>query len=467
MTEPTESNDVRPESGDAGAAGEAGAAGAVGGVAAVVVSEAEAQRIARVTARQKARQAATKRAAQLAAKAAGIPDKTATGPTRSDGKETPSLVGRPRIGVSVAELRKQRFRSLALRVTLGSILPTIATALYLGFVATPQYEARASFTIEASEGGLPGLSALAGAAMGVAIRDTILAREQIVSEDLVAQLVDHYGFVEHYGNRGRDPWFRLKRHASREEIYDYFMGFIAADFDWQTGVVTVKVRAFSRKDARRFSEAILQYAERMMNERSDRLRRDTLAIAQAQVARAEGILEEARSNLSTVRAESGQIDPASETAATIGIRSQVEIQLSGAQAELIALSQSLQPNAPQVLSARARVNGLAAAVARHDRQIVDEGRQSQLSRIEVYEPAMLRKEIAQRSLEASIATLEAARLQNIQQHRYLVRISGPLVPGESTYPEFFLGTFTVFVGSLSLVAILSLIAASVREHANV
>lgn len=444
-------------------------------VAAPLDPAAAARQEAKRIARHKARAADAKRAAQLAEKQAKAEAAAAKkkadelpGPTDSDGYAAPGISGRPRIGVSVAELRKRRLRALGLRVSLGSLLPTLVAMLYLALVASPQYQATASFTIEASDGGMPsGLEAFAGASMGAAMRDTILAREQIVSEDLVAYLVEHHGFVEHYGARTHDPFYRLPAGASREDIYDYFMDLVEAEFDWQTGVVTVRVLAFTRRDARRICEAILQYAEVRMNERGERLRRDSLAVAERQVDRAQAELEEARVAVSEVRAASGQIDPASETVATVGIRSQVEIQLSSAQAELIALMQSMQPNAPQVLAARARVNGLAAAVARHDRQIVAEGRQSQLTRLEVYEPAQLRKEIAQRALEASIATLEAARLSNIRQHRYLVRISGPLVPGEATHPEVFLDSLTVLVGSLSLVAILSLIVASVREHANV
>ena len=73
----------------------------------------------------------------------------------------------------------------------------------------------------------------------------------------------------------------------------------------------------------------------------------------------------------------------------------------------------------------------------------------------------------QEAFTASVASLERARQSLIQQHRYLVRISGPTLPSESTFPDVVLGTLTVFLTTLGMVIIASLMLASIREHANV
>lgn len=151
----------------------------------------------------------------------------------------------------------------------------------------------------------------------------------------------------------------------------------------------------------------------------------------------------------------------------MGVRSHVEMQLAAAQAELVALLQNMHPDAPQVVAARQRVNGYIAAVSRQNRRMVAEGQDDMQSRLETYEPAALQKEMAQQAYTASVESLELARRQLLEQHRYLVRVAGPTQPGESTFPDVFFGSLTVFLVTLCLVIILSLMVSSVREHANV
>jgi len=370
---------------------------------------------------------------------------------------------------TIKKLRKQRLRTLVLRVGLGTVLPTFITALYLAFVASPQYESTAQFTIESREGGsVGGMELLAGgAAVGAALRDTILAREQIASRDMADFLIDGSGFVRHYSDARRDRFFRLGSGASREEIFDYYLDQVDAAFDWQTGVVRIRVRAFTKQDAIRFTEAILDESERRMNDRMERARRDTLAVAEREVERAEQRLEAARATVASIRSDGGELDPRRTAEAAVGVRTQVEMQLASAQAELVALLQNMQPDAPQVVAARQRVSGLISSVSRENHRMVAESQDDLATQLETYEPAVLRKDLAQESYTASVASLERARQSLIQQQRYLVRISGPTRPSEATYPEVLLGSATVFLVTLGIVIIASLMLASVREHANV
>ena len=65
-----------------------------------------------------------------------------------------------------------------------------------------------------------------------------------------------------------------------------------------------------------------------------------------------------------------------------------------------------------------------------------------------------------------MTSLEQARIQQMSQSRYVVAYQQPTLPDESLYPRPFLSTLYVFAGVLLFLGIVSLVWASIREHAG-
>ena len=84
-----------------------------------------------------------------------------------------------------------------------------------------------------------------------------------------------------------------------------------------------------------------------------------------------------------------------------------------------------------------------------------------------FEPLVLEKEFAQKAYESALASLELARAEAAQQHRYLAIIVSPSKPDEATHPERLLNIFTIFMVTLTLFGIGSLLIAAIREHARI
>ncbi len=82
------------------------------------------------------------------------------------------------------------------------------------------------------------------------------------------------------------------------------------------------------------------------------------------------------------------------------------------------------------------------------------------------DPAAIEHEIAEKRLEAALRGLQEAQLEVGRAQRYLVVLNEPSQPDTASMPRRAWGILTVAIGALVLISVLSLLGASVREHAK-
>jgi capsule polysaccharide export protein KpsE/RkpR len=75
-------------------------------------------------------------------------------------------------------------------------------------------------------------------------------------------------------------------------------------------------------------------------------------------------------------------------------------------------------------------------------------------------------QLAQKQVDEAIEALQTARLEGAQVTRRLVVIAPASLPREPSGPKVAWDVATVFVTAAVLVAVLSLLGAAIREHAN-
>jgi capsular polysaccharide transport system permease protein len=367
-------------------------------------------------------------------------------------------------------VRRSRTTRLLRRAALYVCLPTTLAGLYFGLFASPQFESFTIFTVQSSELrptlGMDGL--LAGlAGTGAAGRDALAVRDYVLSRDMLARLEKRHAFIAHYKNPRQDFFSRLSADASFEDAYEYFARKVYADYDQLSGAVTVRVRAFSAEMARDASSAILTYSEEMVNQLSDRERRDRTSYAESEVKKAELRLTAARQAILALQHKYGDFNPLQTATAAMTVRTELEGELAKARAELMQLQSFMKEDAPQVRVALERVKSLSAQVAGESRRLVDPRRPGGLNTsFADFEGAMVEKEFAQKAYESAMATLEVSRADADRQHRYVAVIASPSIPDESTYPRRLRSVLTAFVFSILLWGVVSLVGAAVKEHAR-
>jgi len=365
------------------------------------------------------------------------------------------------------EVRRKRARQATTQAIIWVGIPTLIAAIYYGCIASPQYQSIAVISVQSNDAGGTALEPLAALLPPAgAGRDTLLVRTYIRSRDLVKLLIANDGLREHYSDEHADWMSRLKPHASLEETYHYYLDKVDVDHDSASGTLTIRVLAFSGEKAQALNKSIIAAAEKMVNQLTARARHDRIRVAEDAVKSNGERLAKARQALLDLQHERGEIDPTKEAETILTVKGELEGQLAAARAELDSLETIMRSDAPKVLQQRRKVASLQHQIERQIKRLTDAQSGGVNSSIASFEPAFIQKELAEKAYETALKTLEIARVEASRQHRYLVTISSPSLPDVATHPKRLWKIATVFMISLSLLGVLGLLVATIREHAK-
>lgn len=378
--------------------------------------------------------------------------------------------------VPQARRRSPGVLSFALLVAL----PTLLATLYFGLLAADRYQSEARFVLR-----MPGRS-LANAAMGLAVQnnsggmagsmgvarsadDGYLVQEFLESRDAMAWAETHAALRAAYDAvpARHDLLWRFPNPfepRGEEGLFRHFQRMVSSSFDSTTGVNTLKVQAFSPGEAQLIAESLLGAAEGLVNRLNERARRDTVARADAEVARLRERIEAAQSALTAFRERERLIDPSQATLAvleTIGKLAQEVAQVSVQMAELSKSS----PDGPQIAPLRRRREALESQITQERKRLAGDA-QSIAPRIAEYERLVLEREFAETALVSAMASLEAARAEATRQQVYLERVTSPSRPDYPAHPWRVVWCFAVAVTGYMTWRIWSILSRDARQHAE-
>ncbi|WP_428265142.1 hypothetical protein [Haliangium sp.] len=376
----------------------------------------------------------------------------------------------PTGAIRARAMRRARANRLLRKALIFVGLPTLLACCYYGAWASDQYQSSGVFTVEAADDKMAqfGISMLLGGLPSSGTgRDVRLVQRYITSRAMLEHLIAQHGWRDHVTDHAYDWWSRLSDNADSEEVYEDYVDRVTVQHDTQTNALTLHVRAYSADIAQAISRAILAASEDMVNQMSERLRRDQIRFAEQEVEQAERRYAGALQALIELQGQGVELDPMSSASALLQLRTELEAELAKAQAEFDAARVAMRPNAPKVVALRQRVLSLTRQIEAQRRRLVDgadnDGLNEQIAR---FEPAMMEKEFAQKALQSAIASLEVARIEAARQHRYLVTISAPSQPDAPTHPRRWWSILTVFVLAVLGASIGNILIAAVREHAK-
>ncbi len=347
-------------------------------------------------------------------------------------------------------------------------LPTLAAGVYYGFVAAPRYEAQTQFIVRGIHGNrlAPGLASLMQAVgIGRSSDDSNVVLEYLGSRDAVTQLETALPLREIYGRQEADPLSRFPRpfsSASFERLYWYFGDRVQALEDPDSGIITVKAQAFRAEDAQAIARQLLTQAETLVNVMNARLEADTVSAAETAVADATKTVMEAHDEVTRFRNAETVVDPTQNAVAQLSTIADLSGQVDQVLAQ-ISQNGRLSPANPGVASLKAKADALNAQIAQEQKGLA--GPHSAVAdKVSSYERLIVLRELADQSLAAATASLQAARADARRQHIYVELISAPNLPDEAMQPERIRAVATVFAVSAAAFAVLWLLSVGVREH---
>jgi len=355
------------------------------------------------------------------------------------------------------------------------LVPSALAALYYAVVASDQFAVETRFAIRGAENvSTPDvLGMFTGVAVsGSTLTDSYILMDYIHSKEILLNLAKVLDVRKIFNHPKADLIARFSdQTAANETFLEYWRKMVSMSFDTSSRIVTVEVKAFSPEEATQLAQAILELSEQLVNDLSERGRRDALQSAQLEVSRMEERMRRSSEALRIFREMHQDIDPALTAQANLQRLSGLEAQLNEARAKLASQRTFMKDDAPSIQFSLSQIEALEQQLEAERLKLGKGGQASAISNslsgaVENYQSLLLEQEFAQKAFVAALSSLERARVTADSQQRYLGTFVPPRTPEEAIYPKRVLNSIVFFVCALILWAIGVLIVYAIRDHAT-
>jgi len=352
---------------------------------------------------------------------------------------------------------------------LTVLIPTTLSIIYFEIVASDIYLSESKFVVRSPD-------KPAGSGLGILLKsagfsnagdEIYAAQDYVVSRDALAALNKNNDFARSYSAAGISIFDRYSSQLdsnSFEDLYKYYKNKVKISYETTSSITTLTVRAYTARDAHRFNERLLEMAEATVNRMNARGREDLIRYATAEVDEAKAKAANAALALAQYRNREGIVDPEKQAAVQLQMVSKLQDELIATKSQLLEL-RAFTPQNPQIEVLRVRAAGLAKEVATQLGQVAGD-RTSLAASVAQYQRFLLESEFADKQLAGAMASLEEARNEARRKQAYVERIVQPNMPDEALEPRRLRGIAATFALGLVAWAILKMLFAGIREHAE-
>lgn len=339
-----------------------------------------------------------------------------------------------------------------------SLIPSLIAIIYFAFIASGQYASEMKFSVRTGESTTPSLT------QG---QDTMILANYLHSRALVEELDQRVGLRAMFSRSDIDWWSRFDRDAPIEMLVRFWGQKAASSIENASGIVTLRVRAFSPEDSHSLAKAVLDSSEALVNRMQARSRQDLVAHSEAELQRAELRLKNSRITQQDLRNEEGMLDPMMQAEGINKLLAGLRLDRIRAEGELATTQPSLSEQSPQVQILRARLRAIDEQIAGLEGKLTGgsgEGGPTLAQSISRFDEVEMEHKVAQAQYVSAASALERARVSAERQSIYLSAFVQPVLPEEARYPRRFWAAFGFAAGSFLLWAAGIGIATLVRDH---
>lgn len=367
-----------------------------------------------------------------------------------------------------------RFRELFNRhyaLVLFVLIFLVPTSLSVAYacIASGRYVSETQFIVRgvnsAQAGALSSLLRTFG--LSRSNDDSYAIESYILSRDALRHLDEKVDLAAVYSRPGADfmTRFRAPQGEGRfEALYRYYEDQVKVIRDFETGITTLSVSAYTAEDARQISQTLLLLGEARVNEMNERSRRDLLALTENTLKEAEARVVETQLDLTRFRISEMNVDFEKAAANRVDMLTNLFKQLAGEEVRLRQM-QEASPDSPALARQKRVVSALKEQTDQEQAKLAgsSDGLAEQLG---VYEPLVLKKEMAQNAYEVAVRSLNQAREEARRKQIYLEPIVKPNLPDEATEPQRIRSIFTVALLTFASYVMIYLLVSGSREHLN-
>lgn len=354
------------------------------------------------------------------------------------------------------------------RYLLCALIPSLLCLGYFTLWASPMYVSEVKFAVKSAEssGNSLNLMSTLFRMPTSSLQDAMVVEEFLRSNDAFYQADAVLQLKDHYADKEQDLISRLAVDPTVDDIASFWTSVSEVAVNQDSNVLTFRVRAYSPEMAYRINEQILDESEALVNSMNERAKEDMLKLADLEVAEAKTRLNKAQQALQDFRNQNQDLDLKATAEGMQSLVIELESQAAQLRTQIAEQSRFTVADAPVLRALRDRLAGIEQQIERERAKLTEIPSQgvSINTLASQYENLMTEAEFAKQQLVFAMTTLENAKADILSKNLYIVTVAKPSLPDESLYPRPLLFTLYIFIGLSMVYAVLSLVAAAIKEH---
>jgi len=374
------------------------------------------------------------------AKPAAAPAEAAAKPAPKP-KPKPAPAADPVYAPARPARRQRRHWMLLLSFLLCVILPSFLTGGYLWTRAVDQYTSSVGFTVRREDTPsavdlLGGLGAFSGASSS----DSDILFEFIQSQELVERVNETLDLHSLYSrHHTTDPIFSLAPDSTIEDLVEYWQRMVLISYAPGTGLIELKVLAFTPEEARAVAREIFRESSEMINMLSAIAREDATRYAREELDAAVTQLKQARQALTAFRSRTQIVDPSADIQVQMGLLNTLQQQLGKELIDYDLLITSVQESDPRLQKSQQRIAALRARIDAERDKFGSGGEttsgEDYATLVAEFERLMVDREFTEKKYTGALSNYDAALAQAQRQSRYLAAYLRPTLAESAQYPR--------------------------------
>jgi len=313
------------------------------------------------------------------------------------------------------------------------LLINIISAFYFYGIGRPRYFVRTDFVVRKSgnDSGATGtgLSSLLGLGNASSIEDARYLQTFLESPQVLKGLEQEINFKTLYEKKPFDFYAGVSKNSSSEEVYDFFRRQISIRLEEASGIITITSLGFSPSSAFKVNTFLVQEAERFVNKLNKDIYKIQYEFANKEVISNRSKLNKAISNLQDFQKANQIIDDDQEVVAYGGIILALESELAKQKIELATMKRIfIDPQALEIQVLKNQIKSLEDQIKTEREDLVSTNgknlTQTSLKLTQLKSNISLKEDL----YKSSLGTSEAARLDSLQQQRFMAILRDPLYP---------------------------------------
>lgn len=348
------------------------------------------------------------------------------------------------------------------------VVPVLLAGLYLAFFISDQYSSEARFAVRGAErASFDPIASLTGVPSTMRIQEATIISEFIRGRGIIDELQSTINLREKFSGPNIDVLSRFNKNDAIEELVKFWRWHVDVSIDAMTGILTVTVYAFTPQDALEIANAILGASERLVNQLSDRSRRDALRQTQNELKVAEAGLQSKIRSMQDLRNAEGLLDADKTSDAMIQIIGGMRLELARMDREYNAQRQTVAQDSPQLRVLESRIKATREQIRQIENQMTGTSLKDTPALAESmsrFERAKLDHDIAQKRYVAAAASFEKARVDLSTQQIYLTTFVPPTLAQDPLYPRRMWMFVVILIGCSLIWGLVTGAAVLVRNH---